>query len=484
MFADGGLSGDQRLFHSVVVAEIRYSLNMCVQLDLPHYFLADLPFGAEITHSMLSDACDTLIRNGENYLPEWTTEKLISMFDQLGHDWLNANFPHRKYALDQGPEVTGFSRQTLANGLDALFETLNRESLEELIIQDLGELNRLDGFADSRSGSRTRHAALARGPELIAQIAAGSIPNATILMIVFGMLARSAQLVKCASGSTFLPRLFAHSLYEVAPKLGACLEIVEWRGGDKHLESVLFEKSDCVIASGSDETLTAIRQRLPGRGRFLGYGHRVSFGYVTVESLASSRLSDLAGRAAADVVAWNQLGCLSPHVFYVEHGGRVSAVQFAEALAGELEKLEQSEPRGPLPTDQASTIATRRSFYELRASNSPETVLWSSPESTSWTVVYEADPLFQVSCLNRFVYVKGVTGLKQAIEGADAVRKNISTVGLASTGPRAESIALEFANWGATRICAIGQMQKPPLTWRHDGRPSLGDLVTWTDWER
>jgi hypothetical protein len=26
-------------------------------------------------------------------------------------------------------------------------------------------------------------------------------------------------------------------------------------------------------------------------------------------------------------------------------------------------------------------------------------------------------------------------------------------------------------------------MQNPPLTWRHDGRPALGDLLTWTDCE-
>ena len=24
-------------------------------------------------------------------------------------------------------------------------------------------------------------------------------------------------------------------------------------------------------------------------------------------------------------------------------------------------------------------------------------------------------------------------------------------------------------------------MQNPPLAWRHDGRPALGDLMTWTD---
>jgi hypothetical protein len=29
----------------------------------------------------------------------------------------------------------------------------------------------------------------------------------------------------------------------------------------------------------------------------------------------------------------------------------------------------------------------------------------------------------------------------------------------------------------------LGRMQRPPLTWRQDGRPTLGDLVTWTGHE-
>jgi hypothetical protein len=103
------------------------------------------------------------------------------------------------------------------------------------------------------------------------------------MSIVFGLLTRSAQFVKCASGSSFLPRLFAHSIYDADPKLGACLEIAEWRGGNADLESALFAEADCVTATGSDETLAAIRARLPIKTRFLGYGHRVSFGFVAAK---------------------------------------------------------------------------------------------------------------------------------------------------------------------------------------------------------
>ena len=133
--------------------------------------------------------------------------------------------------------------------------------------------------------------------------------------------------------------------------------------------------------------------------------------------------------------------------------------------------------------ETAATIASRRAFYEVRAAHSPDTKFWRSENSTAWTVVYEADARFQLSCLHRFIYVKGVTDVKALLESADSVRGQVSTIGLAAPEERMRELAGPLARWGATRICPLGQMQNPPLTWRHDGRPGLGDLVTWTDFE-
>ena len=129
------------------------------------------------------------------------------------------------------------------------------------------------------------------------------------------------------------------------------------------------------------------------------------------------------------------------------------------------------------------SITLKRDFYTVRATASPETQIWQSADSTAWTVVFEGDPLFQLSCLNRFVYVKPVADLRDVLRNADAVRGRVSTVGLASHGPRTIELASALARWGATRICPLGRMQQPPLTWRHDGRPALGDLITWTNLE-
>ncbi len=454
-------------------------------MNLPNYFLADLPAEAVFTPAMITEACQTLKRNRAKYLAARSTPSLIRILSQTAENWLEADYPFRKLALRDGPTHTGFPSATLASGLDSFFKQLTGENLETLLVQELGHAQRLDALSATPTEYKAQRFAIATGPELLVHITAGSIPNPALMSIVLGLLLRSAQFVKCASGAAFLPRLFAHSLYETEPKLGACLEIAEWRGGDAAIETALFAEAQCVTATGSDETLTALRHRLPPKVRFLGYGHRVSFGFLTKEALDGYRTKQIVMHAASDVVAWNQLGCLSPHVYYVEDDGRGTAHQFAERLAAELARREELEPRGSLSTEAAAAIASRRAFYEVRAAHSPDTTRhWCSLDSTAWTVVYEADARFQTSCLNRFIYVKAVRNLTEALHGADAVHDRVSTVGLAAAEDQLPELTLQLARWGATRVCPIGQMQNPPLTWRHDGRPSLGDLVTWTDWEQ
>jgi hypothetical protein len=460
-------------------------------MNLANYFLADLPPEATLTTAMLSEACQTLRRNREQYLAGRSTESLIHTLSQLARHWLDPEYSFRKLALEHGPAATRFGPVTLASGLDSFFRQLTPENFFTLLEQDLGHRKRLDEMTVAATEHKSNRAAMALGPEFLVHVTAGNLPNPTWLSMVFGLLLRSAQFVKCASGTSLLPRLFAHSLYEVEPKLAACLEIAEWRGGNVDLENVLFEHANCVTATGSDETIAQIRLRAGPRARFVAYGHRVSMAYVANGVLTGLNTTKVVARAATDVMAWNQLGCLSPHVIYVEEGGMTSPDKFAELLAEELSRREETDPRGELPVEIAGAIASRRNMYELRAAHArantavdyPDTRLWCSDNSTSWTVVYEADPRFQTSCLNRFIYVKPATDLTAALNSADAIKGKLSTVALAAPEDKAQQFATELACWGVSRVCPLGRMQEPPLMWRHDGRPALGDLVTWTDWE-
>jgi len=453
-------------------------------MNLPSYFIADLPAEATLSPGMLTEACQAVRRNRAQYLAPCPTQAVVDVLAELAHNWLQPDDPFRQIALEQGPAATGFSRATLERGLDCFFRRMTYAELTNLLHQELGHVERLDRFVVTEPELKSGRTALATGPRLLVHFTAGNIPSPSLMSIALGFLARSAQFVKCARGNDLLPRLYAHSLYAIEPKLASCLELATWPGGHPALEAALFDQADCVTATGADRTLADIRSRLPQRVRFLGYGHRVSFGYLTREVLSRFHARELAAQAACDVAAWDQLGCLSPHLFYVEHGGSVTPEFFAQLLAEELAQLESTQPRGLPPPQVSAHLASRRSLYSLRAAHDPGTRVWTSPGSTAWTVVLEGDPRFQDSCLHRFIYVKGVADPRDAFQAAAAVQETVSTVALAAMGSRAQELAVEFGRWGVTRLCALGRMQDPPLTWRHDGRPSLGDLVTWTDWEQ
>ena len=450
---------------------------------LPDYFLADLPEKAVPTPAVIAEACDALRQNRRRYLLERSTESLLRTLALVAEKWLDNNYPIRRMALECGARQSGFPLSSIQKGLDGLFQEMTQENLNYLLLQDLGHVRRLDHPSSAEFESRAGRKSFAVGPELIAHITGGAIPNPAILSIVFGLLARSAQFVKCARRASFLPRLFAHSIYETDAKLGACLEVAEWKGGNQALETPLLQKADCVTAMGSDETIQALESRLPRRTRFLPYGHRVSFVYATKAGLESCSLQALAERIVDDVALWNQSGCLSPHVVYAEKGAAPRPDQLAQAIAEELERREQSEPRGQVSNSTAAVIANRRRLYEIRAANSRETLLWSSRESTAWTVVFDHDPRFQKSCQNRFLYVKAVNGLEDALSGGAEICGQVSCVGLRASSQEAPSLVQQLARWGVTRVCPPGKMQWPSIAWRHDGRLSLGDLMTWTDWE-
>lgn len=452
-------------------------------MDLPNYFLADLPPGAEVTPALVREACGTLRRNRERYLLPRSTASIVDALDALARDWRRPGHPFRELALEHGPAATGFSRATLAAGLDAFFGRLTARQLLALVTQDLGHPQRLDQLACTEAEQFLGLAAHARGPGLLGHFAAGVLPDALLTGLVLGLLGRAAQFVKCPAGGAFLPRLFAHSLREAEPKLAACLELAAWPGGTAALDEALLAEVDTVTLTGSDATVAALRARTPARVRVLAYGHQVSFGYVAREALAPGHGPALAAQFAQDVADWDQLGCLSPHAVYCETGGALTPEQFAAELAAALAAVETERPRGPLAPERAADIARRREMYELRAAHSEDTRCWFSEGSTAWSVVFENDPLWQASCLHRFVYVKAVDRPEDCLRALAPLEGRVSTVALAAAGSRARELAGEFARWGVTRLCPPGRMQHPPLTWRHDGRPSLGDLVTWTSQE-
>ena len=185
--------------------------------------------------------------------------------------------------------------------------------------------------------------------------------------------------------------------------------------------------------------------------------------------------------AAFDVSVYDQQGCLSPHVIYVEERGQFGPLKFAASLATAMAQYQLRVPRGTLSDAEAASVLQLRNGYEFRAASDKRVAVWTSPRPNDWTVIYEDDPSFTPSCMNRVVFVKPTDNFARVMDSVRRYADQISTLGVAPLGSDSWQFAEELAELGIHRVCPLGQMQRPPLSWPHDGRPNLAGLVRWSE---
>lgn len=123
-----------------------------------------------------------------------------------------------------------------------------------------------------------------------------------------------------------------------------CLAVVWWSGAGGEEADALYAEADTVLAYGGNQTLDALRKRLPVTTR-LPHGHKLGLGMVGRQALDTLKAAPALARLAAwDVMRYDQQGCYSPHVFYIERGAAVPPRAFADYLAAELANLQRRLP--------------------------------------------------------------------------------------------------------------------------------------------
>lgn len=410
-------------------------------------------------------ACLDALRAAQRRLRERDSGAILAALARVVDAWLAPESAWRRRAEAELPEATGFSPAMIRTGLPLLLGPLHGPALGELLDRELGDRRVLDGAVAGR---------LARGPSLIVHVLAGNLPALAAAPIALSLAVKAAVLVKAASGDRCFPDLFARSVAEVDADLGACIAPRYWTGGDRSVEDPLFGEADVVVMSGSTESVAAARAR--SGGRFIGHGHRVSLAAVGREVLRDP--SAAAAALAWDASLWDQRGCLSPQVCFVEGDFR-DACRFAEALVPELARLaEQLPPSAPDP-GEVTGLRRFRDEAEWAAAAGTATRLLASPDSLDWNVVVEAEPVFRPTPLHRSLRVLPIGALADLPAVLEPARRVLEAAGLALAPERSPAVAEALLRAGAHRVCPLGRMQQPSLSWRQGGRPAVAEWVTW-----
>lgn len=427
-----------------------------------------------LTPDLIFAIADHLLAFHEHVLIKRPAYSILKVMDSAIRQWQKPADRRRELAFKALPAITGFSPEMIARIFEKPWTEFRQSKIKTILENGISKLMILDDFINFND-KRKR----AFGPRLTTHILAGNIPGAGIPELILSVAVKSASLVKTSSDEPLLPVLFAESLAEIDPDLAQGLAVVWWRGGDQAIEKAAFSRSDCVIASGSDETIKGIRERV--KSRLIGYGHRLSFGLVGKEVLKNARA--IARRAALDVAMYDQQGCLSPHLFYVETGGAIAPLDFARLLADELETLSTKLPSGKISTGTASTLRQLKDLSDMREAAGDEVAVFCSRENLDWLVIYEADPSFVPSPLHRAVRVKPLKNLSLLPSLLGSWTPHLQAVGAAFGKDRLKKVAESLGRLGANRICPIGKMQEPPIGWHQDGRSALLEMVRWVGLE-
>jgi hypothetical protein len=345
--------------------------------------------------------------------------------------------------------------ELLARAYPRLFP---RRELENLLRLELGCVEALEKWF-----RRGKTLVRARAPKTIYHVGAGNLAVSTCTSLVHGLLLGSRNLVK-------LPGERAESaarreILDFVRRLPAPLRrLVEVH---RAFDEKLFAAAEAIVAFGSDATMERLRARAHGKQRFIAHGHAVSL--LWAEQLTARQ----AAACAVDILTHDQLGCLSPQAIYFPP--RLDPEELGGALALALERAWRRLDEKPArPLSVAARINEARDLAWARGHR-----VWRG-NHLGWTVIFDPDPLFQPSPLHGVIYLRRAaeTHLQDAL---CPVAGRISTVGF--TAKSSSRLRDLFFNLGVSRFCPAGRMQFPPLSWLHDGRPALGDLVTWIEAE-
>jgi len=420
---------------------------------------------------------DSIKESRKNYLLKIEIPHIIDVIDKVTELWMNPDYHGRKIARDILPTVTGFSVEMIESwGFDNFMSILKKENLSifgKLDPKNYQQFKPLgDGLVKAYGNINVTHSNFE--PELVGHICAGNILGIAAFEMIIDKLIDAATWIKVPTEEPVFGALYAKSIEEIDPDLAYSIAILPFESGNKEVQDFLFSKSDIVRATGGE----LARQNLEGLSKkhnipIAGHWHKFSFITISREYM-NDKANDIAELISLDVTAWDQQGCFSPQEIYIEEGGKITALEFAEILSKEMENTYKALPKGT-KSGKMQVLDGYHQYFKKELMGDP-VKLFSSP-SHKWLIIYdkntenvEPSPLFRV------IRVKPVSDIMIIPKLVKPLGQFLQTVGVAIPNKRLITFADAIGNVGATNIRTVSSMtlQKPWEPW--DGRFPLHEL--------
>jgi hypothetical protein len=426
----------------------------------------------------LNKIIENLKQKRQEYLLKIDIPTILNVIEKVTNMWMDPDYKGRIIARDVLPTVTGFSLEMIESwGFDHFMSILRKDNLPlfgKLKPEEYKEFSELgDGLVKAYGEINISHSNY--DPAVIGHICAGNILGIAAFEMIIDKLIDAASWIKVPSEEPVFGALYAKSIEEVDPELAYSIAILPFEGGNKDVKEFLFSKSDIVRATGGEQARISLTE-LAGRHNIPIAGHWHKFSFITIarEYMDEERASQIAELVSLDVTAWDQQGCFSPQEIFVESGGEVDQLKFAELLADEMETTSIALPKG-VNSGKMQVLDGYHQYLKKEMMGDPVKIFHSATHQ--WLVIsdgttenIEPSPLFRV------IRVKPIEDIMKIPTLVKPIGQFLQTVGVAIPNKRLLPFADAISEVGATNIRTISSMtlQKPWEPW--DGRFPLQEL--------
>jgi hypothetical protein len=432
-----------------------------------------------LTSAQIFEVTQTVKNAVQTQIKKMALSEIVRAVDLAILKLLDVNHPDRKSLDALLPIATEMDPAMLQHNFSQYLKTFRGLHLNRFIAEDFGNPQLLEAFQPRVTGGWSK----AIGADLITQVWAGNVPGLPLWSLISGLLVKAGTVGKVSGAEPICASIFTKVLVDIEPRFANCLSIIWWPTENTETARQVFELSDIVLAYGGNDALAAIQSQVPVTTRFLPHGHKLSFAVVASYALSVIRAKHVAKQAALDIARYDQQGCYSPQVIYVERGAQVNPQEFAQLLASELAGLAYKYPRSDLSLEEKNNILKWRESQEIEMLYTTSVQVLGD-KNDDFVVVYNDKTVhLQPTPLNRCVTVVAVDSLQDVMVSISEKRMYLQTAGVATDPESLLNVGEALAKCGVTRICAIGEMTAPAAGWHHDGRFSLLDLVNMVDIE-
>ena len=303
---------------------------------------------------------------------------------------------------------------------------------------------------------------------LVVHITPGNAPLLAFCAILESLLAGNINWLRPSASDQGLTAQLLAALVQ-CDSSGRLAEFVAVLPVDTSRIAQLCATADGVSAWGGVAALKAIRQQIPAGCRWIDWGHKISFAYLSPEAAEPAALDALAD----EVCRLDQQACSSPQWVLVDSNDPAVLHDLGERLAEAFKRRAQQWP-ALMPTDQeASEITTRTAMAQLDQCFTHQTgQVWTG---SGWRVIWEHHQTFAPSPLFRTVLLKPVPQHLLA-ESLLPWRNVLQSCALIASPAGTPELVRTLVNAGVTRIAPCQTIHDGYAGEPHDGVYALSRL--------